>query len=248
MQLQHTRHKYTAPTLHEVVNKKRSKFSAHRPHRSHEFSQAEMELLKLKNIEKLDSGCRSDPATSRAGLYNVTSLEAQMESLSTKGFLRAYRSYTPPADVRPRFLSVCSRVLDQPVAGDQASLRAVRLDCSEVKFRVLSALCEEFGGHAVHSSRLHEMQTLADALLYYESAVCTLNPYELLHQEQEAGSLPQNLVIQKDPIRFTGQGDHPLDKVTAYPRSRTLVTGLDARDKFPGHEPEVDPWEDMDYK
>ncbi len=130
--------------------------------------QAQQELLKLKNIEKLDAGCRNDSVNLRPGLYKVTSLESQMVSLSTKGFLRAYRAYTPPVDVRPRFLAVCSRVLDQPVAEDKSRLSAVRLDGLDLKFRVLSALCEEFGGHAVHSSRLHEIQNLADALLFYE--------------------------------------------------------------------------------
>jgi hypothetical protein len=132
--------------------------------------QAQVEHLRLKNIEKSDTNCRTDPATTLPGLRDVITLEAQMDSLRTKGFLRAYRPYSPPADVRARFLSVCARVLDQPVGESSVSLRAVRLDSTEVKFRVLSALAEEFNGHAVHSSRLHEINNLADALVFYEAS------------------------------------------------------------------------------
>ena len=131
-----------------------------------------MELLKLKKIEAADADCREDPATlPRLRDVSLCSLEAQMASLRTKGFLRAYRAYQPPPDVRLRFVAVCSRVLDQPLVESSGSLRAIRLDSAETKFGVLSALCEEFGGHAVHSSRLHEISNLSDALLYYEASI-----------------------------------------------------------------------------
>ena len=40
------------------------------------------------------------------------------------------------------------------------------------------------------------------------------------------GSLPDNLVVQLDAIRFTGEGDHPLNTVTAFPRRNTIVTNI----------------------
>ena len=123
----------------------------------------------MKKIEAADADCREDPATlPRLRDVSLCSLEAQMASLRTKGFLRAYQ---PPPDVRSRFVAVCSRVLDQPLVESSGSLRAIRLDSAETKFGVLSALCEEFGGHAVHSSRLHEISNLSDALLYYEASI-----------------------------------------------------------------------------
>ncbi len=51
-----------------------------------------------------------------------------------------------------------------------------------------------------------------------QSPVSTQNPYELLYQQQEEGQLPPNLCIQKNPIRFTGTGDHPFDKVGRFRR------------------------------
>ena len=141
---------------------------------------------------------------------NLTSLEAQMESLKTKGFLRSYKAYQPPADLAPRFMSICSEVLGVPVVKE--SLDSFTLDSLDKKAELLKALHMEFD-HMVHSSRLHEMKTLGRLFLFYSSEVCSLNPYEQLHRDKEADLLPSNLVIEKDPIRFTGQGDHPLDQV-----------------------------------
>ena len=39
------------------------------------------------------------------------------------------------------------------------------------------------------------------------------NPYTRLFDEGEAGNLPPNLIIQKNPHRFTGKGEHRLDQV-----------------------------------
>ena len=158
---------------------------------------------------------------------NLTSLEAQMASLKTKGFLRSYKAYQPPADLERRFVSVCSEALGIPVTKD--SLDSVQLDNLDKKTELLKALHIEFD-HLVHSSRLHEMKTLGRLFLFYSSEVCNLNPYEQLHRDKEADLLPSNLVIQKEAFRFTGQGDHPLDQVgqptpkiflwcTCFPRS-----------------------------
>jgi hypothetical protein len=39
-----------------------------------------------------------------------------------------------------------------------------------------------------------------------------------------------------------------LFQVSAFPRVRSLVTGLEARQKYASLESEVNPWEDLDYK
>ncbi len=54
-----------------------------------------MKLLRLKSTEKADALCRADSFTEPR-----TTLEAQMTSLRTKGFLRPYRPYTPPPDLQ----------------------------------------------------------------------------------------------------------------------------------------------------
>lgn len=144
---------------------------------------------------------------------DLTTLESQMESLKTKGFLRAYKPYSPPSDLLPRFLATCSTALGTPIVEEM--LETITMDDLSTKSKVLSALHSEFG-HLVHNSRLHEMKNLDRVLFFYKSEVCALNPYEQLHRDKEADLLPDNLVVQLDSIRFTGEGDHPLDKVISW--------------------------------
>ena len=140
-----------------------------------------MELLKLKNMERADAPCRPGMFDDTQQLRQLTSLETQMKSLRSKGFLRPYRAYRPPTDVRARFSAVCTRLLDRPIVpDDRAALARIRLDDAELKFRVLSALCTEFGGHAVHSSRLHEMRSLAEVLLFYQASSGTFFTFKLV--------------------------------------------------------------------
>ena len=61
---------------------------------------------KSLNRQKAEAECEDDLFAFR----DLSSLEAQMQSLKSKGFLRAYKAYTPPHDLTPRFLSVCSQV------------------------------------------------------------------------------------------------------------------------------------------
>merc|ERR1712059_11823 len=202
-----------------------------------------IDQLKEQNREQKEAENEDD----MLAFNHLTSLESQMESLKSKGFLRAYSPYRPPSDLLPRFLSTCTKVLEimEPVLLD--SLHTFLLDSNKKKFEVLQALSEEFG-HTVHSSRLHEMTSPDRFFLFYESPINTLNPYEKLHRDFEGGLLPPNLVIQLDPIRFTGKGDHPLDKVTAFPRSNTLVTDIYGKEKYASRRAEPTAWEEEDYK
>ena len=100
----------------------------------------------------------------------------------------------------------------------EEGLSAVPLDSVHTKAELLKALHVELG-HLVHSSRLHEMTDLGRVFLFYQSEICVLNPYEALHRDQEAQLLPPNLVIQLEPHRFTGQGEHHFDQVTIEPPS-----------------------------
>ena len=50
---------------------------------------------------------------------------------------------------------------------DWDKLDKIPLDNTDTKFSILFSLSKEFG-HSVHNSRLHEMVTLAEVLLFYE--------------------------------------------------------------------------------
>jgi len=237
------RTKFTAAaSVKELVNKKVSvATNSHAKVTNVKQSKYVTEHLRGLNRQQAEADNEED----MFAFHDLTTLEAQMTSLKTKGFLRSYKSYLPPEDLSPRFMAACSEALKVPVSQD--SLDTVTLDTNEDKFKVLKALHDEFG-HVVHSSRLHEMKNLERVFLFYQSEICVLNPYEQLHRDKEADILPDNLVIKLDPIRFTGTGDHPLDKVTAWPRSSTLVTGLRAKEKYTSRLADFDPWEETDYQ
>ena len=75
----------------------------------------------------------------------------------------------------------------------------------------------------------------------------TSTPYEQLHDQMLEGSLPDNLVIQLDAIRFTGEGDHPLNTVTAFPRRNTVLTNIETVDKLVVAKKKPSPYQEEDY-
>merc|ERR1719219_2981630 len=175
----------------------------------------------------------------------LLTLQSQMESLKTKGFLRAYRSYTPPSDLRTRFLSCVSEVLETEVTLD--NMDSIEISDSKLKFTLLKALNTEFD-HRVHNSRLHMMKNLGDLYLFYKSPISSVTPYDKLHDDSESGLLPDNLVIQKDPIRFTGRGDHPLDTVSPFPRTNTVIHNKISKDRnLQPHKPSHNYYQEEDY-
>ena len=95
----------------------------------------------------------------------LLTLEAQMDSLKTKGFLRAYRSYSPPADLNTRFLSCVSTVLETEVTMD--NIDSIEITDAKQKLNLLKSLNFEFN-HKVHNSRLHMMKTLSDVYMFYK--------------------------------------------------------------------------------
>jgi len=200
----------------------------------------EMTVIKKKSRAMAEAEHEDD----MFAFHDLTSLESQMQSLKSKGFLRAYRAYSPPADLLPRFLSCVSAALNRQV--EQAGLGSVSLENKQTKLAVLSALSVEFR-HTVHSSRLHLMTDLGRVLTFYQSPISSFTPYQQLHEDSRAGRLPSNLVVQLDPVRWSGKGDHPLDRVDAYPRRDTVVNSIKTRHKYRGLKKEHSAWQEDDY-
>ena len=117
--------------------------------------------MREKNKELLEK----DNELGTQQFSNSVTLKAQIDSLKTKGFLRAYQPYTPPDDVLARLVAVCSETLGMQV--DAANLSGVRLIDMDTKFAVLNALAKEFN-YAVHNSQLSKVKSLKDVLLIYQ--------------------------------------------------------------------------------
>ena len=175
---------------------------------------------------------------------DLTTLEAQMDSLKTKGFLRPYRAYSPPTDLVPRFLSSVSASVGSTV--EKSSLKSVSLEDKSVKLRVMTALEKEFN-HSVPNSMLHQMTNLHVLLKFYKSPISSNTPYEQLYLDSQDGSLPPNLVIQRDAIRFTGKGDHEMDRVTAWPRRNTYIHSIKNNKKIEGFKSAYSKYQEEDY-
>ena len=154
--------KFTAPTVKEAVSKKYQLNTVNYPlPASVNIPKHEVQRMKDLNREAKEKDNQED-------LYafnKLLTLQAQMESLKTKGFLRAYRSYTPPSDLRTRFLSCVSKVVETEVTLD--NIDSIEISDSKQKFTLLKALNTEFD-HKVHNSRLHMMKNLGDLYLFYQ--------------------------------------------------------------------------------
>ena len=157
-----TANKFTAPTVKEAVKKKYQLNTVAYPVPAHvNIPKHEVQRMKDLNREAKEKDNEED-------LYafnKLLTLQSQMESLKTKGFLRAYRSYTPPSDLRTRFLSCVSEVLETEVTLD--NMDSIEITDSKQKFTLLKALNTEFE-HRVHNSRLHMMKNLGDLYLFYK--------------------------------------------------------------------------------
>lgn len=210
---------------------------------SNKFVMSEVDAVKSKNKAMLEENSQDD--LFELEKVDLTDLRTQMNSLSKKGFLRAYKPYSPPNDLDTRFTKTCSEALGKSIKKEEFSTFC--LDNKSSKFKVLTSLNKEFQ-HCVHNSRLHEITTLDDLYVFYKSPIDVRTPYEQLANQSKEGSLPPNLCIQLDPIRFTGKGDHELDKITAFPRSNTITSNIYMKEKYPGRKAEYNRYKEDDYE
>eukprot|EP00095_Tigriopus_kingsejongensis_P006974 maker-scaffold693_size110418-snap-gene-0.24 protein:Tk06974 transcript:maker-scaffold693_size110418-snap-gene-0.24-mRNA-1 annotation:"mitochondrial 39s ribosomal protein l50" len=173
-------------------------------------------------------------------LEKYVSYEEQLSSLKKRGFLRAYKPYTPPEDVEARFMSVCAEILPnfQEQAGDITKI----LLSSPSKGQILCALHAEFQ-HKVPNSLIHTMVSLDHVFLFYNTTVDVRTPYEKLHESRDEGQLPPNLNIQLRAARFDPKGDHWTNRTTAYPGTNTIIVDPENRKKYKDVISARDPWE-----
>eukprot|EP00088_Acartia_fossae_P008645 TRINITY_DN14151_c0_g1_i1.p1 TRINITY_DN14151_c0_g1~~TRINITY_DN14151_c0_g1_i1.p1 ORF type:complete len:251 (+),score=36.11 TRINITY_DN14151_c0_g1_i1:36-788(+) len=207
------------------------------------FVNVKLQEIKDKNRAKLEADAEESVLEFSSGIGRTT-IEAQMDSLKTKGFMRNYNPYHPPDNIQDIFLKICSDVLKKSVSISE--LYKIELTNPEEKAQILMKLYQELD-HAVHNSRLIDMKTLEDVFTYYTTTIDMKTPYDRLHMASEQGSLPPNLCIQKDPHRFTGKSDHRLDQVTAFPRSPTIVSNIYSKKKNKVPETDLDIHSELDY-
>uniref|UniRef100_A0A182KA93 Uncharacterized protein n=1 Tax=Anopheles christyi TaxID=43041 RepID=A0A182KA93_9DIPT len=155
----------------------------------------------------------------QSALYEGKRFESVAQSLSARGYLRAIKPYTPPENVAEQVLKLAKEngLTDtkQPFSG------------IEKKFAFLSA-CGNTFGHWVPNSMLHEVQTVDDATVFYQTPIDTRLPLDAIRSVE----LPENLHIQQDYVRFHPETDTMFGGKSAFPKSSTVVTGLKYKKKY----------------
>ena len=176
----------------------------------------------------------------------VTSFEQQMQSLQQRGFQRPWRAYNPPKNMENIFVKTCEEVLGNEK--DLPNFSKVYLDDAEQKVALLGRLTTAFGGHRIPNSMLHTMTTLDKVFTFYSAEVTNQSPYDKLEDGVRHGRLPQNLSIQKEPLRFDPENaTSDLGRVTAFPRSSTILVSPEARKKWKPLKAKHDPWQNSEY-
>ena len=182
---------------------------------------------------------------------NVTTFESQMKSLQTKGFRRPYVAYSPPEDMERRFLEACARVLPEEVLPNKADLSKIELDDNlggQIKAKLLNEIAKELNGHIIPNSMLHEMSSLDKVLHYYSVEINKESAYDRLEKMSKEGELPANLYIQLDPVRFDPEAaeeageEQDVARITAYPRSSTIIVNPENRKKYKDVIAKHQPW------
>jgi len=170
----------------------------------------------------------------------VTTFESQMESLKTKGFRRPYLPYNPPNDMEQLFFEACAKVLPADIFSNNIDLSTVKLD-DKLGGLVKCELLNEIGkalNHYIPNSMLHEMNSLDKVLHFYSVEITRESSYDRLESMSKKGELPPNLYIQLEPVRFDPKAaeedgnEQDVARITAYPRSSTIIVDPMNRKKY----------------
>ncbi|XP_052860776.1 uncharacterized protein LOC128267867 [Anopheles cruzii] len=159
----------------------------------------------------------------QGSLFEGKRFESVAQSLSSRGYLRAVKPYTPPDNVCEQLQSLAKA---QGITDQKRSFNGL-----EQKFAFLTA-CSETFGHSIPNSLLHEVHSVDDALVFYQTPIDTRLPLDLIGSMD----LPENLHIQQESVRFHPETDTMFGGKSAFPKSSTIVTGLKYKQKYRGHE------------
>uniref|UniRef100_A0A182NM80 C2H2-type domain-containing protein n=1 Tax=Anopheles dirus TaxID=7168 RepID=A0A182NM80_9DIPT len=156
-------------------------------------------------------------------LYEGKRFESVAQSISARGYLRALKPYTPPENASEQVLKLAK---ENGLNDSKQSFSG-----TQQKFAFLSA-CGKAFDHWVPNSMLHELQTIEDAIIFYQTPIDTRLPLDAIRTVE----LPENLHIQQDYVRFHPETDTMFGGKSAFPKSSTVVTGLKYKQKYRGHE------------
>lgn len=180
---------------------------------------------------------RSDPAEARH--IAQTELEKFKQSVEQRGHARECKPYNPPEGVTETIIVILKQSLidtgcEAFIEGnsDTDDLMIINLNNNlALKFSFISKCIEELG-HDLPNSYINDMETVKDVVDYYNTAVRGLNSYAVMVRQQDS-SLPGNLHLISDPIRFDKESDQFFNGYNAMPGIVSKIPGLRASKKHP---------------
>ncbi|ELU04055.1 hypothetical protein CAPTEDRAFT_178145 [Capitella teleta] len=147
--------------------------------------------------------------------HNLNLLKAK-QTIDTK------KAYKPPSNVEDRVRDITVQTCLHLDPKSEEWRDVTFNDDPTIKFKVLSKLIKEFS-HDIPSSNMHQMNSIQDAIQYFQTEVSTSSSYENL----EKLDLPRNLNLKLEYTRFD-----PSKQATAFPGQDTVVTSLKYKRKY----------------
>lgn len=193
---------------------------------------------------------RSDPNDAKKVSYKR--LESFEKSLLSRGHCRESKPYDPPDGVQDKVLGFLRESLVE--SGDQSAvcdkvktdedILAININASlPLKFSLLTKCIEEFG-HDLPNSYLNDIDTVGDVVNYFMTPVRGMNSYAMMVRKQD-NSLPENLHLISEPIRFDKQTDEYFQGYGALPGVVSRYPGLRGGKKYPTLNQDEFHWPDI---
>lgn len=193
------------------------------------------------NMYKWNPAYKSDPKEAKETAQSK--LKRFQDSLKNRGSAREAASYNPPQDVEERIVAIYKSMSLGEALSDEATVLDINLNESRsLKFNLLTKCIEEFG-HDLPTSHLTEIETIQDLVAFYSTPVRGVNPYTSMLRQED--SLPANLSLIAEPIRFNKESDQFFNGITAYPGQVNKVSGLRGSKKFPTLNQDEFQWPDI---
>ena len=156
----------------------------------------------------------------------------------SKSFCRDKKPYEPPENTSQILDEICREVCrDSKVFSNLNEKFNVRFDKFfhgfhdfKILFSQFLTKCQERFDHEVTNSELYRMDTIDDVRNYYMTPVRGRSKYNVWAYEKS--TLPPNLNLIPEPLRFNPKTDTFFDGINAFPGHVPQVVGLKAKKKY----------------
>lgn len=196
------------------------------------------------NAYKWNLNYRSDPVEAKETAESK--LKRFQDSLKDRGSAREAKSYDPPEGVQERILTLCkASMLNSDVLTSPSDEDILNMDLNQsmkLKYNIITKCIEVFQ-HELPTSWLNDVGTINDLVNYYSTPVRGVNPYSAMFNKQN--SLPNNLCLVPEPIRYDKENDQFFKGYNALPGIISRVPGLRGSKKYPVLNQDEFQWPDI---